>query len=143
MAIETTTRPEYVIAVTQNSPGKMLPGVQTVQLRGSRSGKPGNKAEGAEVVARSQSQGSDEGYNWIVDTDGTIYELTGWERAAPNSEHEYVICLAQPMPADPLTEAQYTALNWLMSRLEAKKNIAGRGYSSSLGPAFLWDKVGL
>jgi hypothetical protein len=137
-------KPEYVIAITANSPGVMH-NPRTVMLRGSRSGKPGNEAEGAEAVSRSQAVGSGESYNWLIDFDGTIYELTGWDRAAWGMRAgSYVICLSQPLASDGIRPAQYESLSWLMLRLERKKGIPRTPdrYISTLGPGFDWSNLG-
>jgi len=140
-------RPEYTVAVTQNVSGPIAPDVHSVLLRGTRSGKRGNKAEGAEAVAEYQQQGSHKAANWLIDANGEIFELAGWDRAAGDSRGEYVIYLAQPTPEEPLSQEQYHSLGWLMDRLTARKNIprarGAYGYSSELGPIFDWSMVEL
>jgi hypothetical protein len=137
-----TDRPDYVIAITPNSPGP-LENPRAVMLRGTRSGKPGNSKEGAEAVARSQAPGSMESYNWLIDTDGTVFELTGWERAAWSMKSSYVVGLAQATAADLITDRQYASLDWLMQQIEHKKQIGRGHYTSRLGPGFEGSRVGL
>lgn len=145
----TASKPEYVIAITQNSPGQLDPGVLSVLLKGTRSGQFGNPKEGAEAVARCQA-GDGESYNWLIDTDGTIFELTGWDRAASGSPDVYVIGLAQPTVQDPIRDRQYKSLEWLMRQLQMRRGVPRAkeggglaGYAGALGPGFSWARVGL
>jgi hypothetical protein len=147
----TMARPDYVTAITQNSPGKLEPGTKSVVLQGTGSGRKGNRAEGTEAVAMYVQYGSGVSANWVIDYDGTIYEITGWDRAAWSYPADYVIALAQPTTFEQIKEPQYQALDWLIYQLEMRKGVprkrrmAGKdeGYSSNLGAGFTWSRVGL
>jgi len=107
-------RPEYIVAVTQNSPGRLGSEVTNVTLDMAPIG-----LSAGEMVSGAQSPGSEAGYNWVIDTDGTIYELTGWDRAAPGHLDEYFIGLV----SGDQTGRQRLAIDWLLEQLKRKKGV--------------------
>jgi hypothetical protein len=123
-------RPFYVNVITQNSVGGMTEGAHLVML----SPAPGPVGE---AVARVQSIGSPESYNWLIDADGAVYELTGWDRAALDPG----VYLVGMIDATETTPAQYQALNWLLGQLIRKKGV--NEFQETLGEDFSWVLAGI
>jgi hypothetical protein len=101
--------------VTQNSRGQLRPDTDEINLVAA-------EAPVGEVLRRCQDLGSDEGYNWVIDTDGSVYELAGWDRSAVGYPDGYAICLVLEHAGD-YPEVQRQSLEWLINQLARKRGI--------------------
>lgn len=88
-----------------------------------------------EIINRVQGLGSPETYNFLIDSDGAVYELTGWERAALDPGM-YTVGMV-----DAMTESQYQSLNWLLGQLIRKKGV--NEFLETLGENFSWVLAGI
>lgn len=123
------SRPEYVIAVTPTR-GLLRPGAFKAGVIGLRTGE-----SLGEIIARCQA--NDESYNWLVDRDGTVYELAGWDRASSVSSEYYTVGVLQSMAGD-TADAEYQSLRWLLRQLAVKK-----GVNLFDAPGFSMPRLGL
>jgi hypothetical protein len=108
----TSTRPEYVIAVTQAATRRMPPDARKLVLDAGSQGE-----TAGEIVARCQA--GEDSANWLIDTDGTVYELAGWERATLAYPDAFVIKLVMPG-----SDEQTRSLSWLTGQLARKKGVS-------------------
>ncbi len=145
--------------------------VRGIVVHGTRSGQPGNPSEGVGTVNYCCTPGTTS-YNFVIDTDGTVYELVppgmaAWHACELN-RHWLGVALAQGTRDDPITDAQHATLAWLLRRLcreyeipfrrltglagpladcgivEHKDTDQGRGYGKSdVGPQLDWARLGL
>lgn len=104
-------KPEYVTVVMTNSK-PMGPGEKKVDLSGAPSGE-----TAGEIIARCQA--GQDSVNWLIDSDGMVYELAGWERATPQNPDAYVVRLVMPVSGE-----QQQSLTWLLGQLERKKGVS-------------------
>jgi hypothetical protein len=125
----TVSRPEYVIAFTPTA-GRLAPGVFKAGVIGIQTGE-----TGGEVLARCQSR--EESYNWLVDKDGKVYELAGWDRASSITDQYYTVGVVQSMAGDTTDEA-YASVRWLLRQLANKK-----GINLFDAPGFSMPRLGL
>jgi hypothetical protein len=128
MTTTAMTRPEYVTVVTNNSVGKMNPTgtVMLVPVRGPV----------GEVITRSQERGGPENYNWLIDSSGAVYELTGFEKACVDP-NVFLVGMV-----DATTENQYQSLNWLLGQLIRKKGV-NTFLGDEMGESFSWVLAGV
>jgi len=112
MASLALSRPEYVIAVT-STPARQLPAGPRDMHVGYVSGPVG------EALASAQTPGSEEEFNWLIDTEGTVYELHGWDRATVSIPTAYVVGLVRPE-----SDEQRRSLDWLIGQVKRKRGIA-------------------
>lgn len=88
-------------------------------LHGTRSGVANNPTEGIGTVNYCTTPGTTS-YHWILDTDGTIYELVpagyaAWHAAELN--YNYLgLAFAQGTKDDPITDEQHASARWLIAR---------------------------
>jgi hypothetical protein len=106
----TETRPEYLYIPTQNA-RPMAPGTKRLILDAGEQGE-----TAGEILARCQT--GDDCVNWLIDTDGTIYEVAGWDRAVLEFPNAYVIRLVAVS-----SKAQTYSLGWLLGQLSHKREI--------------------
>jgi N-acetyl-anhydromuramyl-L-alanine amidase AmpD len=97
-----------------------------VVIHGTRSGVFGNPAEGIGTVVYCTTPGTTS-YNWIIDYDGTIYELvdiknSAWHATYLNRNH-LGVGLAQPTVDDPIRDAQHASLKWLLQKINHEKGV--------------------
>ena len=112
-----TDRPRYVNVLTPPEP-PLPPEVRDVEVV-SVEGPSGT------VLAACQAAGTEEGYNWLVDTTGTVYELSGWDKASPSARAHYLIGYVLPVSPE-----QKEAMTWLLGQLARKKNVTEVTYSA-------------
>lgn len=122
-------RPEYVVAVTPTT-GLLRPGVYKAGVIGLRTGE-----SVGEIIARCQAK--EESYNWLVDRDGKVYELAGWDRASSVTNEQYTVGVVQSMAGD-TSDAEYESLRWLLRQLAVKK-----GVNLFDAPGFSMPRLGL
>ena len=97
--------------------------VRGIVLHGTRSGRAGNPSEGTGTVNYCLTPGTTS-YNWILDYDGTVYELVppgvaAWHAGFLN--HNFLgLAFAQPTASDPITDAQHASARWLIARESAR-----------------------
>jgi N-acetyl-anhydromuramyl-L-alanine amidase AmpD len=97
-----------------------------VVIHGTRSGNAGNPTEGIGTVNYCTTPGTTS-YNWIIDYDGTIYELidinnSAWHAGYLNRTH-LGAALAQPTVHDRITDQQHSSLKWLLREINRQKGI--------------------
>lgn len=109
-------RPKYTVATTQNAGGKMPENVHQVWVDRTESEK-----SGAEIVSECQFPGQGSA-NWVIDRDGEIYELAGWDRTSlVHADAFYVKMVTDPEA--PMSEEQIKAYSWLMGQLARKRGV--------------------
>jgi N-acetyl-anhydromuramyl-L-alanine amidase AmpD len=129
--------PRYVVAGTPNNSGRMG-SLYGVILHGSRSGNPafslarGDGSEGVRTLRYVQTPGTTS-YNWLLDYDGLIWELTGWSYQAWHAGHRttslhmntnwFGVAFAQVDTWEPITDAQHASARWLLSEIDKRTAI--------------------
>lgn len=111
MTVE-TYRPEYIVALTQNALGRMTEPKEIV-LQASED-------DAGEILERCQAD--QDHVNWLIDLDGTVYELEGWDRAVPEHPDGYVVRLVRE-PGD-YSDPQRRALDWLIGQIRRKRQVS-------------------
>lgn len=105
---------------------------------GTRSGKTsrgifGDRSEGWRTVQYC-AQPETTSYNWVVDFDGTIFELTGYTLSAWHATYlnrrSRSVALAQANAGDPLTVEQLRSFRWLVGELDRRGLVAARPAAS-------------
>lgn len=96
--------------------------VRGVVLHSTRSGTPNNPTEGIGTVNYCATPGTTS-YNFVLDVDGTIYELVppgvaAWHAGYLNWTH-LGIAVAQGTIDDRITDEQHTSLEWLLRKYTA------------------------
>ena len=104
------TRPDVVTVVTQNL-RPMDPGARKLVLDSGRRGE-----TSGDILA--QCQAGEDMVNWLIDTDGTVYELAGWAKAVPGLSDAYVVRLVAGR-----SDEQTRSLTWLLDQLSRKKGV--------------------
>lgn len=94
--------------------------VRGVIVHGTRSGRANNPTEGTGTVNYCTTPGT-ASYHYLIDRDGTVYELVppgiaAWH-AAENNWYWLGVALAQGVESDPITSAQHAALKALLQVL--------------------------
>lgn len=138
-----------------------------VVVHATRSGTPNNPTEGIGTVNYCLTPGT-ASYHYVIDTDGTVYELVppglaAWHATYLNWSH-LGIAVAQGTIDDPVTDAQHASLEWLLRKEaaeygfpyrravdEAQTGIIqhadtaqGRTFGKTdVGPQLDWAKLGL
>jgi len=126
--------PRYVVLGTPNTSGPMQPRYGVI-LHGSRSGVAafskarGDGSEGQRTLRYVTTPGTTS-YNWLLDYDGTVYELAGWDlqawhagsqtKALHMNSNWYGVAFAQVDTWERLTDEQYAAGEWLLARINAR-----------------------
>jgi N-acetyl-anhydromuramyl-L-alanine amidase AmpD len=109
-----------------------------VILHGSRSGRAewsksqGDGSEGQRTLTYVRTPGTTS-YNWLIDYDGVIYELAGWDLQAWHAGHRttslhmntnwYGVCFAQVDTWEPVTAAQHASAKWLLKEISQRTGI--------------------
>jgi N-acetyl-anhydromuramyl-L-alanine amidase AmpD len=112
--------------------------VYGVIFHGSRSGRPefsllrGDGSEGKKTLAYVKTPGTTS-YNWLIDYDGTIYELAGWGLQAWHAGHRttaihmntnwYGVCFAQADTWEPVTPQQHASGRWLAKQISERTGV--------------------
>ena len=125
------------MAGTPNTSGK-LGRLYGVILHGSRSGRPefslarGDGSEGRKTLAYIQTAGTTS-YSWLIDYDGTIWEVAGWDLQAWHAGSKVTrlhlntnwlgLAFAQSDVWEPLTGAQYNSGRWLLREIGKRTGI--------------------
>ena len=114
-------RPRYVVVGTPNLSGKIRADADLGVAHGTRSevrayGYYGDRSEGRNTVRYCTTPGTTS-YGWIIDFDGTVYELGGYHGAAWHAgylnDDSRGVAFAQANDGDPLTHAQIRSFRWL------------------------------
>lgn len=113
-------------------------------FHGTRSGHPNNPTEGTGTVGYCLTPGTTS-YNFIIDWDGTIYELVPPGTAAWHAEElNYTflgVAFAQGVESDPITREQHASARWLVTKLSGEHHFPLRRIPGTLaGP---WADKGL
>lgn len=107
-------------------------------FHGTRSGRAefslarGDGSEGQRTIAYCRTPGTTS-YGWIIDYDGTIYELAGWDLQAWHAGHRttslhmnmnwYGVAFAQADTWEPITPAQHASGRWLAGEIHRRKGV--------------------
>jgi hypothetical protein len=163
-------RPAYIVKRSPNDSGAMG-AIYGIVVHATRSGTMNNPNEGIGTVNYCCRAGTTS-YNYIIDRDGSVYELVPPGRAAWHAaELNYNwlgVALAQGHVDDPITDQQHETLAWLLRMLcqqyeiplkrlatlagpkadrgivEHKDTAQGRGYGKSdVGAQLDWRKLGI
>jgi N-acetyl-anhydromuramyl-L-alanine amidase AmpD len=106
-------------------------------VHGTRSGTENNVSEGIGTV-RFCCTPNTTSYNFIIDTDGKVYELVpagtqAWHAQELN-RNWLGVALAQGTVRDRITDEQHRALRWLLQRLSADYHFPLNRLESLAGP---------
>lgn len=109
-----------------------------VILHGSRSGRAelskarGDGSEGQGTLRYVRTPGTTS-YNWLIDYDGTIHELAGWNLQAWHAGHPTAslhmntnwlgLAFAQVDTWEPITSEQHVSAAWLLKEINRRTGI--------------------
>lgn len=129
--------PSYVVLGTPNTSGPMGV-VYGVVLHGTRSGLTsrslefGDGREGQATLTYVRTPGTTS-YNWLIDYDGAVYELAGWDKQAWHAGHQtrdlhmntnwLGVAFAQVDTWERITEAQHAAARWLLEEIHRRTGV--------------------
>lgn len=145
--------------------------VNGIVVHGTRSGRAGNPTEGIGTVNYCCTPGTTS-YNFVIDRDGTVYELVPPGTAAWHAQelnYNWLgVALAQGVVEDSITDGQQASLYWVLRKLcdqyeipfqrltalagpqadkgivEHKDTAQGQGHGKSdVGAQLDWAKIGL
>lgn len=107
-------------------------------FHGSRSGRAefsksrGDGSEARRTLDYVRTPGTTS-YNWLVDYDGTIYELAGWDLQAWHAGHEiaslhmntnwYGVAFAQADTWEPITAEQHKSARWMAQQISERAGV--------------------
>lgn len=131
------TVPRYILTGTPNTSGK-IGNLYGVILHGSRSGIAaysklrGDGSEGRRTITYVTTPGTTS-YNWLIDYDGTVHELAGWNFQAWHAGSRvpslhmntnwYGVAFAQVDSWEPMTDEQYASAHWLLNEIRGRTTI--------------------
>lgn len=109
--------------------------VYGVILHGTRSGVVqfsqlrGDGSEGRRTLSYIQTAGTTS-YNWLIDYDGLIWEVAGWNLQAWHAGHRtpslhmntnwYGVAFAQVNTWEPITDQQHQSARWLLAEINKR-----------------------
>lgn len=92
----------------------------------------GDGTEGQKTLRYVTTPGTTS-YNWLIDYDGTIYELAGWDLQAWHAGSQmsnlnmnpnwYGVAFAQVNTWERITDQQHTAARWLLREINRRTGI--------------------